>query len=96
MVIFINMKDYIKQTLRESLISEGDLTKTEVKKMIKKEFDTSDFKSKIEKIIKDRIKNEKYLEDKVVDITKNVLTQLYKNLWVKRAFWRNNLSNKSV
>jgi hypothetical protein len=90
------MKDYIKQTLRESLISEGDLTKTEVKKMIKKQFDSSDFKSKVEKIIKDRIKNEKYLEDKVVDITRNVLTQLYKNLWVKRAFWRNNLSNKSV
>jgi len=36
------------------------------------------------------------LEDKVVDITRNVLTQLYKQLWVKRAFWRNGLSNKSV
>ena len=43
-----------------------------------------------------RAEAEKYLEDKVVDITRNVLTQLYKNLWVKRAFWRNNLSNKSV
>lgn len=90
------MKDYIKQTLRESLISEGDLTKAEVNKMIKKQFNSSDFKSKVEKIIKNKIQNEKYLEDKVVDITRNVLTQLYKNLWVKRAFWRNNLSNKSV
>ena len=33
-------------------------------------------------------------EDKVVDITKNVLTQLYKALWVKRSVWKNMLSNK--
>ena len=47
------------------------------------------------KIVKDRIKNDKALEDKVVEITSNVLTQLYKSLWVKRAFWKNTLSNKA-
>jgi hypothetical protein len=57
--------------------------------------DTNEFKSKIEKIVKDRIKNEKELEDKVVEITKNVITQLYKTLWTKRTFWSNNISNKS-
>jgi uncharacterized protein (DUF608 family) len=57
--------------------------------------DSNEFNKKIEKIVKDRIKNEKELEDKIVDITSNVLTQLYKTLWIKRAVWKNNLSNKS-
>lgn len=57
--------------------------------------DSQDFKNKVEKIVKDRLKNEKELEDKIVDITKNVLTQLYKTLWTKKSFWRDNLSNKN-
>jgi hypothetical protein len=89
------MKREIKRLLRENFLNE-ELTKTEVKTIVDKYTDSNKFKSKIEKIVKDRIKNEKELEDKVVEITRNVLTQLYKNLWVKRAFWRNNLSNKSV
>ena len=72
-----------------------DLTKTEVNKQIKVFMDSNEFKSKVEKIVKDRIKNEKELEDKVVEITKNVLTQLYKTLWVKRATWVNNITNKN-
>ena len=72
-----------------------DLTKTEVNKQIKVYMDSSEFKNKIEKIVKDRIKNEKELEDKIVDITKNVLTQLYKTLWVKRATCVNNITNKN-
>ncbi len=89
------MEREIKRLLRENFLNE-ELTKTEVKAIVDKHTDSNKFKSKIEKIVKDRIKNEKELEDKVVEITRNVLTQLYKNLWVKRAFWRNNLSNKSV
>ena len=72
-----------------------DMTKTEVNKLIKVYMDSSEFKNKIEKIVKDRIKNEKELEDKVVDITRNVLSQLYKTLWTKRGTWMNNLSNKN-
>jgi hypothetical protein len=72
-----------------------NLSKSDVSKEIKVYMDSSEFKNKIEKIVKDRLKNEKELEDKVVDITKNVLTQLYKALWVKRGVWRNSLSNKS-
>ena len=72
-----------------------NLTKSDVSKEIKIYMDTKEFKSKIEKIVKDRIKNEKELEDKVVDITRNVLTQLYKTLWKKRPTWVNNLSNKN-
>ena len=82
------MKELIKKRLTE------EFTKTDAKTEIKKYIDSSEFKGKIEKIIMDRIKNEKELEDKVVDITKNVLTQLYKALWVKRSVWKNMLSNK--
>ncbi len=73
-----------------------NLTKSDVSKEIKVYMDTNTFKEKIEKIVKDRLKNDKELEDKVVEITKNVLTQLYKTLWVKRGMWRNSLSNKSA
>ena len=72
-----------------------DITKSDIDRGIKVYMDSTEFKSKVEKIVKDRIKNEKGLEDKVLDITKNVLTQLFKALWVKRGFWKSNLSNKS-
>jgi hypothetical protein len=83
------MKNPIKNKLNE------ELTKADVSKELKNYMDTTEFKNKIEKIVKDRIKDDKGLEDKVVDITKNVLTQLYKTLWTKRGLWANNLSNKS-
>jgi len=71
-----------------------DLKKSDIDKSIKVYMDSAEFKTKIEKIVKDRIKNEKELEDKVVDITKNVLTQLYKTLWVRRNSWLNGLNNQ--
>lgn len=74
---------------------DNNMTKSDVTKAIKVYMDSNEFKTKIEKIVKDRLKNEKELEDRVIDITKNVLTQLYKTLWVKRGVWRNSLSNKS-
>lgn len=83
------MKSFIKQKLNE------ELTKIDINKEVKIYMDTNEFKSKIEKIIKDKLKNNKELEDKVVDITKNVLTQLYKTLWVRRNTWSSQLSNKA-
>lgn len=71
------------------------MTKSDVNKEIKTYLDTKDFESRISKIIKDRINKDKDIEDKVVEITKNVLIQLYKTLWTKRSFWKDNLSNKS-
>ena len=82
------MKDLIRKKLNE------ELTKADVKREISKFLDSSEFKTKVTTIIKDRIKNEKDLEDKVVDITKNVITQLYKTLWTKRSFWNTQLKNK--
>lgn len=84
------MKDSIRKILNENI------TKSDVKDEYKKFMKTSEFEAKIEKIIKDKIKNEKYLEDKVVEITKNVLTQLYKTLWVKRGMVINSLKNKKA
>jgi hypothetical protein len=81
---------------KNNKILNENLTKTDVSKEIKVYMDSNTFKEKVEKIVKDRLKNEKELEDKIVDITKNVLTQLYKTLWVKRGMWRNELSNKST
>jgi tryptophanyl-tRNA synthetase len=72
-----------------------DLSKSDISKEVKIYIDSASFKAKIEKIVKDRLKNDKELEDKVVEISSNVLTQLYKTLWIKRSFWKNNLSNKS-
>jgi len=72
-----------------------NLSKADVSKEIKVYMDSQAFKDKVEKIVKDRLKNEKELEDKVVEITKNVLTQLFKALWTKKSFWRDNLSNKT-
>lgn len=83
------MKDLIKQRLDE------ELTKSDVKQEISKFLNSSEFQSKVAKIVADRIKNERGLEDKVVDITKNVITQLYKTLWTKRSFWSNQLKNKA-
>lgn len=83
------MKDIIKQKLNE------EFGKKDVTKEMTAFIDTTAFKNKIEKIIKDKLKNDKELEDKIVEITKNVLTQLYKTLWTRRGFWRNDLKNKS-
>ena len=49
------MDKSIKKILRENL------NKSDVNKEIKNYIDTAEFKTKIEKIIKDRIKNEKGL-----------------------------------
>ena len=50
---------------------------------------------KIEKMVADKIKGDKGLEDKMVEISRNVLTQLFKALWTKRSFWKSGLSNKA-
>ena len=84
------MDKSIKQQLHE------ELTKADIKKEVKLYMDSNEFEKKINKIVKDFVKGDKALEDKVVDISRNVLIQLYKTLWIKRAFWASNLKNKSV
>jgi len=81
------MKNLIKHRLHE------ELTKADVKSIVKSELNGNDLKNKVVDIINKEVKGNKHLEDKVVDITKNVLTQLYKQLWVKRNFWKSGLKN---
>lgn len=82
------MKSVNKNKLLENI------TKSDISKEFKIYMDTNEFKTKIAKIVQDKIKDDKALEDKVVEITKNVLSQLYKTLWLKKETWLNNLTNK--
>jgi len=83
------MKDLIKNRLNE------EFGKSDVTKEINAFIDGATFKNKIEKIVKDKLKDNKELEDKMVEITRNVLSQLYKTLWTKRNFWRSQVDNKN-
>jgi hypothetical protein len=84
----------MKELIRLKL-NEAALTKSDVKDEVSNQLDSNPIKKKIEDIVSAKIKGDKALEDKVVDITKNVLTQLYKTLYTKKSFWKDNLSNKS-
>jgi len=72
-----------------------EIKKTDIDQGIKTYMNSAEFKAKIEKIVKDRLKNDKELENQTVEITKNVLTQLFKTLWNRRNTWLNGLSNKN-
>lgn len=74
--------------------------KSEIKSIVKKEIKdfldlnrSGDLEKKVNDIIKSKFKNDKDVEKYIVDITKNVLIQLYKSLWTKRNFWSNDLKN---
>lgn len=86
-------KDHEKKAVKN--INE-ELTKSDVKKQIANYMDSVEFRGKVERIVRDRIKNEKELEKKVVDITKNVITQLYKTLWTRRGMWQSQLKNQKT
>ena len=73
-----------------------ELNKTEkdqIERMIKSQI--KDLVNKdLEKIVLDLLKKElkgKDFEDKITDISKEVLVALYKTLWMRRNFWVTNL-----
>jgi hypothetical protein len=71
------------------------LDKADVKDQVINILGTAELQKKIEKMVADKIKGDKGLEDKMVEISRNVLTQLFKALWTKRSFWKSGLSNKA-
>jgi hypothetical protein len=86
-----------KSNINEAL-SPSD--KSDIKVMIKKEIKDflditrgSQFETKVKDVVKDSLKTNKDFENKVVEITRNVLVQLYKQLWTRRSFWANDLRN---
>jgi hypothetical protein len=83
--------------LNESLTQTD---KNDIKSMVKKEIKdflennrSTEFEAKVSDIIRRKLKNDKENEKYLVDLTKNVLIQLYKNLWTRRNFWSSDLKN---
>jgi|TARA_B100001059_G_C17401500_1_gene364022 uncharacterized hydantoinase/oxoprolinase family protein len=75
----------------KQIISES-LTKTDENKigvMIRKEIKDafgSDLENKVLKILEKELKGTKFRKN-IVDINKDVLVQLHKELWMRRQFW---------
>lgn len=85
-------KNTIKSRLNEAL---SKTEQDEIKKEVTKQIKSSELQKVISSIVSKQLKNDKDLEDSVVEISKNVLTQLYKTLWVKRGFWKDTLKNQA-
>jgi hypothetical protein len=80
------------------LLSET-LTQTEkseieriARKEIKDALDDTKFKNKLKDIVDDTHKSKDF-EKKVLEVSKNVLVQLFKQMYSKRSFWASGLSN---
>jgi hypothetical protein len=78
--------------LRLKQIINEALTKTDENKigvMIRKEIKDafgSDFEKKVLKIIEKELKSSKFKKD-IVEINKDVLVKLYRELWMRRQMW---------
>jgi hypothetical protein len=101
-------KEVIKETdmcsCEENMLNESlsASDKSDIKTMVKREIKdfldmnrSSDLEKKVEAIIKRKFKNDKDVEKYIVDITRNVLVQMYKTLFTKKGFWVNDLKNSS-
>ncbi len=100
------LKEGLMDLVGENMVNE-ELTNTDkkdIQSMVKKEIKdfleinrSSQFETRVKNIVKDTfkdtVKSDKDLENKVVEISRNVLVQLYKQLWTRRAFWANDLKN---
>jgi hypothetical protein len=77
---------HLKKLIREAL------TKTDENKigvMIRKEIRDafgSDFEKKVLKIIQKELNSSKFKKD-IVEINKDVLVKLYRELWMRRQMW---------
>lgn len=78
--------------LRLKKIINEELTKTDQNKigvMIRKEIKDafgSDLENKVLKIIEKELKSSKFKKD-IVEINKDVLVKLYRELWMRRQMW---------
>jgi hypothetical protein len=82
----------IKHRLTEAFTTED---KAQIKDEVIKALKSSDLKDVISALVSKEVKGNKDLEKQTVEITRNVLTQLFKALWVKKGFWQAMLTNKS-
>lgn len=99
-------KEVIKEVdmcgCEECMINESisSTDKNELKSMVKKEIKdfldvnrSTDLERKISDIVKKTLKNDKEIEKYLVELTRNVLVQMYKNLYTRKSFWTSDLKN---
>ena len=80
----------LKQIINEALTKTDEKKiETLIRKEIKKSFG-GDLEKKVKAIITKELKGSKF-EKEVVKISKDVLEQLYKQLWMRRMFWKNGI-----
>ncbi len=80
--------NHLKYIIKEAL-TQTDENKIGV--MIRKEIKNafgSDLEKKVKDIVGKELKGSKF-EKEVVKISKDVLEQLYRELWMRRMFWKN-------
>lgn len=74
---------------------DSGIEKAELERRLKQFVKSSELKRTIRQEITSNTKSDKEMEKFIVDVTKNVLTQLFKTFWTKRSFWKSDLKNKS-
>ena len=83
-------RNHLKYIIKESLTqTDENQIGAMIRKEIKKAFG-EDLEKKVMQIIKKELKGKDLRKD-ITDINKDVLVQLYKELWVKRQFWLNSI-----
>lgn len=83
-------KNHLRYTIKESLTQSDE---NHIGVMIRKEIKNAfgdDLEKKVLKIIQKELKGKNLRKD-ILDINKDVLVQLYKELWTKRQFWINSI-----
>jgi hypothetical protein len=83
-------KNHLRYTIKESLTQSDE---NQIGVMIRKEIKNAfgdDLEKKVLKIIQKELKGKNLRKD-ILDINKDVLVQLYKELWIKRQFWLNSI-----
>ena len=83
-------RNHLRYIIKESLTqTDENQIGAMIRKEIKKAFG-EDLEKKVMQIIKKELKGKDLRKD-ITDINKDVLVQLYKELWVKRQFWLNSI-----
>lgn len=80
--------NHLKYIIKEALTQTDE---NQIGVMIRKEIKNafgSDLEKKVKDLVGKELKGTKFRND-VVKISKDVLEQLYRELWMRRMFWKN-------
>ena len=80
--------NHLKYIIKEALTQTDE---NQIGVMIRKEIKNafgSDLEKKVKDIVAKELKGTKFQKE-VVKISKDVLEQLYRELWMRRMFWKN-------